>query len=347
MTNPDDEVLRDGLQRIRELAVYDPPASVWGGIERELDGRAIDLQRALPRRAAWYTRRAAAVATIIALGALAVTQLLGVYRSSWAIERLAGTPTAGARAIATDGALAEGEWLETDASSRARLSIGTLGRADVGPGSRVKLVRAGGSARALRVERGSIDARVWAPPRFFLVETPAATAVDLGCIYSLQVDGDGNGVLFVRSGQVELSGRGRRSLIVAGTAAAMRRGAGPGTPYSSAESRPFRDALGIIDFGGGARGDAIQRLVGLATARSTITLWHLLPRVSADERVIVYDHLAALAAPPGGVDRTAVLALDARALSHWRNSLEPSWSIERVRLWKRAWRALWSVARGG
>jgi anti-sigma factor RsiW len=335
------DALRMGLDTIRDLRVYEPPASVWQGIERALDRP--DMPTATPPP--WWSRRVATAAAVASLAGIAATYLFGVYRSSWSIERLAGTPVVGARTVLRTGRLAEGEWLETDGSSRARLSIGTLGSAEVGPGSRVKLVQAGGTARALRVERGSIDARVWAPPRFFLVETPAATAVDLGCVYSLDVDDRGNGTLLVRSGQVELQGHGRVSLVVAGTAAQMRSGAGPGTPYSAGESAAFRDALGVIDFGGDGRTDAFERLLNAATTTSTITLWHLLSRVDGRERDRVYERLSALAPPPRGVSRAGVQSLDARVLDRWRDALEPTWSTERVRLWKRAWRAVWSSVR--
>ena len=331
--------LRVAFDAIQSLPTFAPPAGVWDAIERELDASQ-------PARRSW--RRVAAAAAIIVAAALGSSLALGVYHSSWTIQRVAGAPSIGTRAVASGDALGEGEWLETDAGSRARLSIGTLGSAEVGPGSRVKLVQAGGAERSLRVERGSINARVWAPPRFFIVETAAATAIDLGCIYTLDVDDRGNGVLFVRSGQVELRGYGRSAIVVAGTIAQMRTGEGPGTPYDSTESQTFRADLATIDFGtDGERRAALDRVLAGSSARSTITLWHLLPRVSTEERALVYDRLAMIAAPPSGVDRDAVLRLDNGALRQWRSALEPRWSTERVRLWKRAWRALWSAGRGG
>jgi hypothetical protein len=359
MTLPDDhDGIGEALAEIRRFRVYEPPPEVWDGIVRELDHadrarpRALASQSRVPSSVTPATERAhrwarRVVTTIGAAAAvlLVSTYALGSFRSSWSIDRLAGTPIAGTRAIAGRGTLSEGEWLETDASSRARLSIGTLGSADVGPGSRMQLVQAGGVKRTLRVERGSIDARVWAPPRFFLVETPAAMAVDLGCVYSLEVDSRGSGTLLVRSGQVELHGVGRRSLVVAGTAAQMRSGVGPGTPYAATESPAFRDALTVIDFGGAGRSEALDRVLADATARSTITLWHLLARVDARARERIYDRLAALSPPPTGVTRAAVLSLDEAALDRWRGTLEPSWSTERVHLWKRAWRTVWSYAR--
>lgn len=332
---PNDAELTTVLREIRDLPVYDPPADVWRGIARRLDGG----------RARARTWVASLVAALIAAGIVVAvaTYTLGAYASSWPIERLDGTPMVARRALAGPAKLSEGEWLETDYVSRARLGIGTLGTADVGPGSRVQLVRAGGRSGALRVERGSIEATVWAPPRFFLVETPAATAIDLGCAYTLSIDARGNGTLLVRSGQVELVGRGRRSLVVAGTASQMRSGVGPGTPYAVGESQAFRDALAILDFGGGERSEALDYVISGASTPSTISLWHLLPRVALAERERVYARLSAIAPPPPGVTREAVIALDVRALGRWQDALEPSWSIERVGLLRRAWRGVWSV----
>ena len=54
-------------------------------------------------------------------------------------------------------------------------------------------------------------ARVVAPPRVLVVETPAADAVDLGCAYALEVEADGSTRLSVTSGQVALeAGEGKR-----------------------------------------------------------------------------------------------------------------------------------------
>ena len=40
----------------------------------------------------------------------------------------------------------------------------------------------------MALDQGTIHARIWAPPKFFYVNTQAAVAVDLGCAYTLHVD---------------------------------------------------------------------------------------------------------------------------------------------------------------
>jgi hypothetical protein len=193
----------------------------------------------------------------------------------------------------------------------------------------------------MELERGTMHARIWAPPRFFLVETPAALAVDLGCIYTLRIDSVGGGVLTVISGQVELVRSGRRSLVPAGNEAEMRPGAAPGTPYPVGSSPEFRGALQELDFGSRTP-EALQKLLHEAHGPATITLWHLLPRLDAGARAEVFARLAAVAPPPSGVTREGVLALDARMLARWQHVLEPSWSTERPPAWKKSWRRLWN-----
>ena len=60
----------------------------------------------------------------------------------------------------------------------------------------------------MALDRGTIHARIWAPPKLFFVNTQAALAVDLGCAYTLQIDEQGAGLLRVTSGWVGLEREG-------------------------------------------------------------------------------------------------------------------------------------------
>ena len=59
--------------------------------------------------------------------------------------------------------------------------------------------------------------------------------------------------------------------------------------------------------------------------KDTLTLWHLLARVEGDDRVRVYDKMAALDPPPAGVTREGVLQLDEKMLELWRDELKSTW----------------------
>jgi hypothetical protein len=217
-----------------------------------------------------------------------------------------------------------GDALGTDAASRAEIRVGAIGTVDVEPNSRVRLVEASVTEHRLALDRGTLKARIWAPPRLFFVDTPAGVAVDYGCAYTLTVDDGGAGLLRVTLGEVALELGGRESLVPAGAACATRPGLGPGTPFFEDAPDALRAALARYDFEGGGA-PALGDVLASARPRDTLTLWYLLARTTPTERPSVYDRLAALAPPPGGVDRDAVLALDAEALARWRERLEAEW----------------------
>jgi hypothetical protein len=174
-----------------------------------------------------------------------------------------------------------------------------------------------------------MSARIWAPPRLFFVDTPSAVAADLGCAYTLSVDDKGDGRLSVTSGWVALQANERESIVPAGASCETRLGTGPGTPYFDDSTVEFQNALKKVDFDKDPanRTEALSATLNSARARDTLTLWHLLPRVNEDERVLVYEKMESFAQPPAGVTREGVLELDQNMLQLWRVSLEGVWAI--------------------
>ncbi len=220
--------------------------------------------------------------------------------ASFVVRRLAGAPAVGTVRLSGDGVLAVGGWLETDEASRAEIQVADIGAVRVEPRSRVRLVGTGPAEHRLELARGRISARVNAPPRLFVVETPAATAVDLGCAYTLEVDDHGRGRLQVTSGEVLLEGHGRTSHVPAGAIAETRPGFGPGTPYVADAPAGLRAALGRLVFGprGAGTRAAIRQVVRLARAADAVTLEQLAPRLEGEERTLVETRRCALAGCP-------------------------------------------------
>jgi hypothetical protein len=228
--------------------------------------------------------------------------------------------------VAIDGSarLRTGQWLTTDNLAAARLAVGRIGQVVVEPNSRVQLVESRGREHRIALERGTIHARIWAPPKFFFVQTPSAVAIDLGCAYTLSVDDGGKGVLRVTQGWVALEHEGRESFIPEGAMCLTSPGAAPGTPRYDDAPGGYGAALALLDFGAPddpRRADALDLVLSSARRRDALTLWHLLSRGSPDERSRAYDRLAELAPPPNGISRSAVLAGDRRALNRWWDSL--------------------------
>ena len=188
------------------------------------------------------------------------------------------------------------------------------------PDTRIRLVRAQRTDHRLALERGEIYAKVDAPPRLFFVDTPAGTAVDLGCAYTLAVDSSGNGTIHVTGGYVEFDWGGRRSIVPLGFRADTRRGFGPGMPYAEDAPEALRHALAAFDFSNGSAA-AVRRALAAARPEDAVSLWHLLGRVDPPPRREVYDRLASLVPPPPGVARDDVLRLDPATLETYWNTL--------------------------
>lgn len=238
----------------------------------------------------------------------------------WPVSPLAGTPRLGSDALLEPSRLAVGQWLETDATSSARLAVGSIGEVQLQPNSRLRLVNADATDHRLELARGTMSALIWAPPRLFFVETPGATAIDLGCAYTLTVDDDGDGTLHVTSGYVALQDHDREALIPAGLTCLTRRGAGPGTPFAPAAPAALKAALERFDFAQGGE-PALAEILAQARPGDEVMLWHLLARATPAQRAGVYDKLAALHAPPAGVTREGILAGHAAMRLRWAEEL--------------------------
>jgi hypothetical protein len=277
--------------------------------------------------------RTLSAAAVLLLVTAAVWFALGMRRNAWRVQSVAGAPVIDGQTIRDDGRLGIGEWLVTDAVSSARVAVGRIGSVEVYPNTRVQLVESKGREHRMSLERGTIHARIWAPPKFFYVNTSAAVAVDLGCEYTLQVDGEGAGLLRVTSGWVGFESDGREAFIPQGAMCATRPRIGPGTPRYEDAPSGYAEALTILDFGEPdhpGRAPALDLILSRARRRDAITLWHLLSRGTPDERARVYDRLAVLAPPPAGVMRDAILRGERGALDVWWDSL----GVETGTWWK-------------
>jgi len=263
-----------------------------------------------------------AVAAIVLLIALGI--FWKVRQSSkpfWEVGRLAGNPKVGSEGLIDTGKLRVGEWLETDDSSRAVISVGTIGHVQVEPNSRIRLVSSRLTDHRLSLAEGSIQAQISAPPRLFFVETPSALAVDLGCSYNLAVDESGAGQLQVTFGWVALVREGREVTVPAGAVCLIRPAVGPGTPFFQDASPKLRQALQKLDFEKGGA-DAFAAILAEARPADLLTLWHLLPQTDEAARGRLYNRMAKLAAPPEGITKEGILRLEPAMLQLWKEEIE-------------------------
>lgn len=239
----------------------------------------------------------------------------------WQVVRVEGSVKL-TDAVAKPGArIAAGKSIETGEASHITLQVDGLGRVDLGPNTRLSLLQTTRQHEEARLDQGTIHAQVIAPPYVFLVHTPAAYALDMGCAYTLQVNPDGSGILEVTEGWIQFQHGWIQSMVPAGADAEMRPGFGPGAPFFADASEKFRNALEIVNFDFAhpqARSDALTIVLAEARKRDAFTVLNLLHRVEPEDRGRVYDRLAGLLPLPSTVTRQE--ALD----GNW-NAFSPVW----------------------
>ena len=330
------EEIKLGVKLAEQLPLIPAPDSLWPEIEGLLNRDDERISRRSRRPAVSFLMQPRlAIPAFAAL--LCVTVIIALrlnHRSpgsgspgaSWDVARLDGAPRIGSAPVDDKGKLGIGQWLETDANSRAQINVGNIGQMEIDPGTRVRLVETKPTEHRLELARGRLSARISAPPRLFFVDTPSAVAEDLGCAYTLEVNDEGDSLLRVTLGWVSLHLRDRESVVPAGAACATRPGVGPGTPYFEDSSEMFRKALMKLDFEPGdttwSKTPSLDLVLTNARPRDAFTLWHLLSRVDDAERARVYDRMAALAPPPDGVTREGILRLDQDMLNLWREKID-------------------------
>ena len=306
-----------------------PERNLWPEIAAELEseGRGVCETDALPggteaqRSILSWLLPLAAAAAIVGIATLQPVLVSPQAGKGWTVASVEGTPRVAAQTVSGEAQLRVGQWVETDANSRAKLASEVVGRVSIEPNSRLRLAAAKATNQRLELQRGTMSAFIWAPPRLFLVDTPAARAVDLGCEYTMTVDDNGDGELHVTLGYVALEHGDRESLIPAKAKCLTRRNVGPGTPFDEDAPEALRLALKRFDFEPGAAADALPIILKNSRPDDALTLWHLLARTRGDERGKVFDALAHWHKPPAGVTRAGILAGNTAMRETWGKAL--------------------------
>lgn len=210
------------------------------------------------------------------------------------------------------------------------IDLDRYGVVDVHAGSLVEVLRHSDDDIRLRLERGTIQARITlaARPRLFQVETPATTCVDLGCEYTLSVEPDGSTFVSVESGQVAFVDNGRETWIPAQAACRAFPARGSGTPRWNDARDEIVAAVDALD-----RAPADQRvaaadsLIAQCTEpRDALTLWHLAHEPDAALSDAAWTALLALTGAPDGVSANSAQARAPEAAEAWKRHLERAWA---------------------
>jgi hypothetical protein len=215
-------------------------------------------------------------------------------------------------------------------NAAVRLEADAVGRVDLAPHSELKA----SAQKRLSLRVGELHAFIWAPAREFVVDTPSARAVDMGCEYTLNVDEKGDGLLRVSLGWVAFQIGDREAFIPAGARCATRKKSGPGIPFYEDAQAALVAGVAALDRGESA---ALPQVLAAARAKDGLTLWHLLTRASERDRGVVFDRFRELVQLPAGVTREGVVRRDAKMIDQCWNALE----LENTGWW-RGWERNWS-----
>ena len=270
----------------------------------------VPVRRSRPRRIWWL-----AAAAVLIGGIASAPFLMRGPLTSWQVS--SGTK------------IRQGQWIDA-----AHIESEETGEVQIDPGSRLRLVAANKNEERFDLARGTIHAFIWAPPGRFVVDTPSAKTIDLGCRYTLQVSQNGTGLLTVETGWVAFESHGVESFIPEGAACVTRPSRGPGTPYFADAPKTLTAALESFDTGSDP--NALDRAVTSSRPRDALTLWHLLTRTNGERRAEVYDRFAGLVTLPREASREAILRGDAKAFDAAWNALDLG-TTDWWREWKRQW----------
>ncbi|MBX7174753.1 MAG: FecR domain-containing protein [Pyrinomonadaceae bacterium] len=344
--------IKFGVVLASKLEAFDAPNNIWNEITENLDGKSAPTfsfvhQNSFFNRRGWFSLATSSLIVFVAILGLLKFNLferppMDIVQNNpqstsnrtpnnsetvapkaspfstngWEVETIAGTPL--------KNVLAVGETLETGTDSRALITVADIGNVEVSPNSRVKLVTSEQTERRLSLEKGALQATILAPPRLFIVDTPSAVAVDLGCSYRLEVDEDGNSKLRVTSGFVSLERDGHESIVPAGGMAITKKGKGIGTPYYEDASAQFQKALYSFDFSNGTS-KSLKIILNEAREKDALTLWHLLWRTNGKDREQVFETLNGLVKLPECCTKEGILKLDKKMMETWQREIGIAW----------------------
>jgi hypothetical protein len=269
---------------------------------------------------AWRIGFALAGCAVIVL-VLFAYRAYNTARGGWQFVAEQGHPDVDGRSVRS-GVLHVGQSLETTAGERVRMQVASIGEVEIRDQSQLQLLESRAGRQRLAMKFGTMHARIYAPPAVFVVDTPAARAVDLGCEYTLSIDKSGTGHISVDLGWVQLEYSAHQSLVPSGMVAEIAAD-GRLTPAYYPDATPeFRAALVrwslVKELGEADRAQLLDIVLKDARLHDSLTLVNLFRHAdSSSERTRIFDRLSQFVPAPKDLNREAVIAGTQGATDPW------------------------------
>ena len=241
--------------------------------------------------------------------------------SYWKVTSLSGTPFISEEAMAKLDSIRDGEYIITNDSSRAELFITDIGKVLVEPNTKLMIVKGKDGRNKLSVIYGTIDADMKKVQEPVHVELPSAIAMDEGGSYKVTVDGSGDGLFYVKSGQVEVVSGNKQSVVPAGSLVMTKKDKGVGTPFSNLSSSVFKKALYNFDFGN-CDVSCVTTILNSANKNDAVSLVNMITQVEEQYKDRVYAKVASFVPPPHPVHRDSIPFIDEKEIEDWVTKIE-------------------------
>jgi hypothetical protein len=238
--------------------------------------------------------------------ALLVCAILGALRFYTPRNRWRATESSGIAEV-PHSLLRRGDVVRTERGS-VRLQSPNIGTIDLGANTTVQLIESRTRRHRLAMVSGTIHAKTTSPPGVFVIDTPKARAIDMGCEYTLTIAPGGGGELHVIAGWVDLTHGYLQSLVPQGASALITADGVLSVPVFDDAAPGFRAAVRTHD---------MSTILALARTRDAFTLLNLFRESTPDERLLLFDRLNQLVPAPPFVRREGV--------RYWRPAATELW----------------------
>jgi ferric-dicitrate binding protein FerR (iron transport regulator) len=226
---------------------------------------------------------------------LILCAILGAFRFYTPANRWRAIDASG-NADVPHSLLVAGDVVRTERGS-VRLRSPSVGTIDLGANTTVRLIENRRKRHRLALASGTIHAKTTSQPGVFVIDTPKARAIDLGCEYTLTIAPNGGGELHVIAGWVDLTHGYEQSLVPQGASAFIENDGSLTVPVFDDAAPAFQTAVRKHD---------ISTVVALARVRDAFTLLNLFRLSTPDERMLLYDRAKQLVPPPPSITRESV-----------------------------------------
>lgn len=239
----------------------------------------------------------------------------------WKVSNLQGESKIGTKAMSNTDSIQEGQFILTDFNSRAELLISNIGKVIIEPNSKVVFIKGADGNNRIQLEYGTINSDMISNGKTFFVEMPSAVASDNGGSYTITIDSVGDGIVFVKSGKVDVDSPNRDAIIPAGNIVFTKKDFGVGTPFNESASQKFKSALFNYDFGK-CNDACVSVLINNAKMSDAVTLANLIPNIQKAYSDQVYTKLAAFVPPPQTVHHDSLKFFNEEELNEWIDKIQ-------------------------